>query len=60
MNFYFNHSIGTLPILPLIVFSALPFREFYLNSILVILFTDIIFSFVISTYHLVAYCIPAL
>jgi hypothetical protein len=34
MNLYFNPSVGTLPILPLIVFSTLSFRESCLNSIL--------------------------
>jgi hypothetical protein len=34
MNLYFNPSVGTLPILPLIVFSTLSFRESCLNYIL--------------------------
>jgi hypothetical protein len=33
MKFYFNSYVGTLPILPLIVFSTLPFHESYLNSV---------------------------
>jgi hypothetical protein len=34
MSFYFNPSVGTLPILPLIVFSTSPLHESCLNSIL--------------------------
>jgi hypothetical protein len=34
MSFYFNLSVGTLSILPFIVFSTLPLRESYLNAIL--------------------------
>ena len=34
MSFYLNLSVGTLSILPFIVFSTLPLRESYLNAIL--------------------------
>jgi hypothetical protein len=37
---YFNPSVGTLPILPSIVFSTSPFRESCLNSILGYAFHD--------------------
>jgi hypothetical protein len=40
MNFYFNPSIGTIPILPLIIFSTSPLRESCLNSILGYAFHD--------------------
>jgi hypothetical protein len=50
MNFYFNSSIETLPILPLIVSSNSPFRESYPNSILVMLL--LISSLPLSSLHL--------
>jgi hypothetical protein len=40
MNFYFNSSIGTIPILPLIVFSTSPLHKACLNSILGYAFND--------------------
>jgi hypothetical protein len=60
MNLYFNPSIGTLPILPLIVFSTSPHREACLNSILDYAFRIIIFTLVTSISYLDAYVIHVL
>jgi hypothetical protein len=56
---YFNHSVGTLAISPLIVLSTLPLHESCLNSILSYL-TIIIFTLVTSISYLDAYIIPVL
>jgi hypothetical protein len=60
MNLYFNPSIGTLPILPFIVFSTSPLREACLNSILGYALTIIIFTLVTSISYLDAYVIHVL
>jgi hypothetical protein len=54
--YYFNHSVGTLPISPLIVLSPSPLRESFLNCILGYAFMIIIFTLVASISYHQAYC----
>jgi hypothetical protein len=49
MNFYFNHSVATLHILPLIVFSTSPPSESCLSSILMLF---IIITFTLTPLYL--------